>query len=55
MIVRNQVGLDGLRREAWFSDCPSHGPSCNGIADDRCLGGQCTAHCRKHCDGKCLA
>lgn len=21
MIVRNQVGLDGLRREAWFSDC----------------------------------
>lgn len=21
MIVRNQVGLDGLRREAWFSEC----------------------------------
>jgi hypothetical protein len=29
-------------------------PRCQGIADDRCQGGQCTAHCRQHCGGKCL-
>jgi hypothetical protein len=27
---------------------------CAGAADKRCLGGQCTAHCREHCRGRCL-
>ena len=26
---------------------------CVGRADPRCRGGNCTAHCKDHCDGRC--
>ena len=28
---------------------------CVGVADKRCKGGNCTAHCRDYCGGTCLA
>ena len=27
---------------------------CVAVPDARCLGGQCTHHCRRNCGGKCL-
>jgi hypothetical protein len=53
-IGRWRARVSGHRCGAHDDTTTYYNRRCIGMADPRCAGNQCTAHCRKHCKGKCL-